>query len=243
VYAGDTVYGSSASTMATFIAAANAFSFAFAFAPDEIVSIFGADFTDATVSAPSLPLPEALGGLSVRLVDAGGASQQAAIYFVSAGQINVVIPAGLRAGAARLVVTTPRMSATLSLLLAGSAVSLASADGSGSGMAAAHLLRAHADGSQDPPMAASGGPVPFGEPTDTLYLVLYGTGFRHAGGSMQCSLNGQPFDALYAGPHSAYPGLDQVNLLVPNAFRGAGRVTVGCSVDGQSTNTVMINVQ
>lgn len=226
-----------------FIATANAFSFAFTFAPDEIVSIFGADFADATVAAPSLPLPDALAGVSVRLVDATGASHPASSYFVSAGQINIVLPATLPVGLARLVVTAARVSATLSIQVAGSAPSLASADGSGSGSAAAHLLRAHADGTQDPPMAVSSGMVPFGGPTDSLYLVLYGTGFRHARDSVSCSLDGRTLAVLYAGPHSAYPGLDQANLALPDALRGAGRVTVTCTVDGQPTNTVNINVQ
>jgi uncharacterized protein (TIGR03437 family) len=243
VYAGESSYAGSASPLTPFIAAANAFSFEFTFAPGEIVSVFGGSFADATVAAPGLPLPETLGGVSVRLTDAAGANYAAGLYFVSAGQINVVLPASLPAGPARLTVTGARGSAGLSLVVGRTAPSLASANGSGSGAAAAHLLRAHADGTQDPPMAASAGTVEFGAPTDSLYLILYGTGFRNAAGAVNCSLNGRSVAAAYAGPHSTYPGLDQANLAIPNAFRGAGEINVSCSVDGQTTNTVTIAVQ
>jgi uncharacterized protein (TIGR03437 family) len=243
VYAGDAVFAGSASSSMPFIAATNAFSFAFTFAPEEIVSIFGSDFADGVNSASSATLPETLGGVVVRIVDAGGSSRTAGLYFAGPGQINFVMPAGVAPGPARLAVTTARGALALSLVVGKSSAALASADGSGSGMAAAHLMRVHADGSQDPLMLASSGPAPYGAATDNLYLILYGTGFRYAQGPVACSFNGQSIPALYSGAHSTYAGLDQVNLLVPNALRGAGRVSVNCAIDGETTNTVNINVQ
>jgi uncharacterized protein (TIGR03437 family) len=104
-------------------------------------------------------------------------------------------------------------------------------------------VRVHQDGTQDPIMTVSAQAIPFGAATDSLYLILYGTGFRRAQGSMSCSMNGQTVSAMYAGAHSTYTGLDQVNLQLPNSLRGAGRVTINCTIDGQTTNTVTINVQ
>jgi uncharacterized protein (TIGR03437 family) len=241
VYPGDTSYATSSSNMMPFIAGANAFSFAFTFAPDSIVSIFGADLADSTVAAPSLPLPTTLGGVTVKIIDAAGVAHNAAIYFVSAGQINIVVPGDLAPGPARLFLT--RGSLSISIPIVKSAPSLASGDGSGAGPAAAHILRVHGDGSQDPLVVVTGASVPFGNQTDSLYLILYGSGFRNGQGTTSCTLNGQPVTALYAGPHATYPGLDQINLQIPESLRGAGSVTVNCAVAGQTSNTVTINVQ
>jgi uncharacterized protein (TIGR03437 family) len=244
VYAGDTAHGGSRSAAFPFIAVANAFSFSSAaFAGESILSIFGASFVDATVAATSATLPQTLGGATVRIVDAAGQSHSAGLYFVSAGQINFVLPASVPAGPARLVVTNARGSYSLSLTVVRVGPSFATADGSGSGNAAAHLVRVHQDGTQDPIMTVSAQAIPFGAATDSLYLILYGTGFRRAQGSMSCSMNGQTVSAMYAGAHSTYTGLDQVNLQLPNSLRGAGRVTINCTIDGQTTNTVTINVQ
>jgi uncharacterized protein (TIGR03437 family) len=244
VYAGDTAYSGSSSAAFPFIAVTNAFSFSSAaFAGEAILSIFGANFADATVAAPSATLPQTLGGATVRIVDAAGQSHSAALYFVSAGQINFVLPASVPAGPARLVVTNARGSFSLALTVVRVGPSFATADGSGSGNAAAHVVRAHQDGTQDPIMTVSAQAIPFGAATDSLYLILYGTGFRRAQGSMSCSMNGQTVSAMYAGAHSTYTGLDQVNLQLPDSLRGAGRVSFNCTIDGQTTNTVSINVQ
>ncbi|MFL6112714.1 MAG: Ig-like domain repeat protein, partial [Catenulispora sp.] len=243
VYSGDDIFASSTSPMMPFIASTNAFSFAFNFAGDSIVSIFGADLADATVSAPSLPLPSSLGGVQVKIVDPAGVSRNASIYFVSAGQINIVMPGDVPTGPARLVVTNARGSYGVSILVSKAGPSLASGDGSGSGPAAAHLLRVHADGSQDPLIGFTGAVVPFGELTDSLYAILYGTGFRNGQTSTVCSLDGQRVTALYAGSHATYPGLDQVNIPIPGSWRGAGRFAVSCSVGGQTSNAVTFNLQ
>jgi uncharacterized protein (TIGR03437 family) len=120
---------------------------------------------------------------------------------------------------------------------------LASLNGSGSGPAAAYLIRVHADGSQDEPIVVSGQPEPFGSPTDRMYAALYGTGFRNATGSIACTMNDQPVSPLYIGPQPAYPGLDQINIELPATLRGAGVTAVSCTVEGQTTNSVSINIQ
>jgi uncharacterized protein (TIGR03437 family) len=243
-YAGDTAFAGSNSAAMPFVAAADAFSFRFpSFAANAIVSLFGAGFTEATAVAPSATLPSSLGGVSVNVVDESGRSYPATLYFVSPGQINLVMPTGVPIGPARFVVTTSRGTFNVPFLSARTVPSLASADGSGSGVAAAHLVRAHADGSQDAPTVASSAPIPFGAASDSLYVILYGTGFRNAPGPTTCSFNGQSTTAMYVGAHATYAGLDQLNLRAPDSIRGAGRVTVNCTADGRTTNTVEIHVQ
>jgi uncharacterized protein (TIGR03437 family) len=69
------------------ISGANGASFASAFAPGMILSIFGSDLAPSTQSASSPPLPLSLAGVSVTV---NGAT--APLYFASPGQLNVQIP-------------------------------------------------------------------------------------------------------------------------------------------------------
>jgi uncharacterized protein (TIGR03437 family) len=48
---------------------------------------------------------------------------------------------------------------------------------------------------------------------------------------------------LYVGAQPQYPGLDQVNLVVPRALAGGGEVPVVITVDGQTANVVTVNVK
>ena len=56
-------------------------------APGGIASLFGVNMTDVTESATALPLPKELGGVRV-IVD----GLEAALFFVSPGQINFQFP-------------------------------------------------------------------------------------------------------------------------------------------------------
>jgi uncharacterized protein (TIGR03437 family) len=48
---------------------------------------------------------------------------------------------------------------------------------------------------------------------------------------------------LYVGAQPQYPGLDQVNLVVPRALMGAGEIPVVLTVDGQTANVVTISLK
>jgi uncharacterized protein (TIGR03437 family) len=239
VYDGDTNFAGSVSASQVFIGAANGFSFGLTFVPDSVASIFGAGLAPTTATAPGLPLPTELGGIHVRLVDSAGGQHTALLYYVSPGQINLVIPADTPLGPARLMVVTPDGALTLAITIGRTGPALTSADGTGSGIAAAQFIRLHRDGTQDAPIPVSPAPIPMG--TDRLFMILYGTGLRHASRPATCSLNGQTVTPLFAGAHSVYPGLDQINLEVPPGLRGL--ISVSCSADGAVSNAVTINVQ
>ena len=68
-------------------------------APGGIATLFGANLTDATTAATSLPLPKELGGVRV-VVD----GEEAALFFVSPGQINFQFPSDTFGGFADLFV-------------------------------------------------------------------------------------------------------------------------------------------
>jgi len=78
-------------------------------AQGSIFSIYGNNMGPAApgVSATSFPLPssQGLGGVTVQIQDSAGATRYAILLFVSAGQINAVLPSATALGQASLTVT------------------------------------------------------------------------------------------------------------------------------------------
>jgi uncharacterized protein (TIGR03437 family) len=83
-----------------------------------------------------------------------------------------------------------------------------------------------------------------------LYLVLAGTGFSSAtsvtatiGGMLPVNRYAElPAQVIYAGPQGTYPGLDQINILVPPSLAGSGRVDVIVTAGGKVSNPVYVTV-
>src|SRR5690349_2252222 len=92
----------------------NGGSFQPALAPGCQASIFGSGFTPAPALAMAFPLPLTLGGVSITVNGVG-----APLFFVSASQINFIIPFEVSPGPATLILTTSQgqKSAALSFTL------------------------------------------------------------------------------------------------------------------------------
>ncbi len=82
---------------------------------------------------------------------------------------------------------------------------------------------------------------------DQVYLFLYGTGFRAAGGDIGATVAGEIVPIRYAGPQGVQPGLDQVNILIPPDVVAAPgtpqSVAIVLTASGQTANTVTVMVQ
>ena len=90
----------------------------------------------------------------------------------------------------------------------------------------------------------SAAPIDMGSSTDQVYLVLYGSGLQAAGTSgVTATVNGANAQVLYAGPQTTFPGLDQVNLLLPSSLAGKGNVNVQVTANKILANPVQITVQ
>ena len=74
-------------------------------AAEQIVAVFGSDLAKSVATAATLPLPTSLGGTSVTITDGKGVERLAGLFFVSPGQINYLLPAGLAEGVARVTIT------------------------------------------------------------------------------------------------------------------------------------------
>jgi uncharacterized protein (TIGR03437 family) len=87
-------------------------------------------------------------------------------------------------------------------------------------------------------------PIDLGVDTP-VYLSLYGTGIRNLSSlaNVTVAIQGVSVPVEYAGPQTTFAGLDQINVELPLSLRGSGPSNVVVTVDGQTSNTVSVNIQ
>ena len=222
-------------------------------APESIVSAFGANLATGIQAATVAPLPTTLAGTYVRVKDSLGSERLAPLFYVSPGQINFLIPAGTVAGSATITVASSDGATTIgSAQISNVAPSLFTANSSGTGVAAAVVLRIGATGSQTlEPVAEWNAalnrfvakPIDLSNEGEQVYLLLFGTGlrFRSSLSSATISIGGQAAQVQYAGQQNDFVGLDQVNVLLPRSLAGRGEVELALIVDGKPANAVLLN--
>ncbi|HEY4362443.1 MAG TPA: hypothetical protein VGN17_15825 [Bryobacteraceae bacterium] len=228
-------------------------------APESVVAIFGTNLAPDAMPAPGTP-PTTLDGVTVTVTDSTGHQAPASLYYVSPGQINAILPAGLAAGNGTLLITGPKGATSVGpIKVLAVAPALFSANASGEGPAAAVLTRVKPDGTQTNGLtfkcgSAAGScvnvPIDVSNPAETVVISLYGTGIRNASGTLVVSvkINGGTLPVLSSGAQGQYPGLDQVNVQVPSKFAGMGEQAIQLTVNGQvagglTANPVTINLQ
>jgi len=223
-----------------------------AVAPDSLAAAFGAGLSSGTQVASSLPLPQTLAGVTVRVRDSAGAERPASLLLASPGQINFLVPAGTAAG--RATVTVRRAETTVAsgeVLISAVAPGLFTANSSGLGVAAATAVRVKSDGSQSSePVArfdaAQKRFVPalleLGPESEQVVLLLFGTGIRARSSlpAVTATIGAVPSEVLFAGPSPEFAGVDQVNVRLPRALAGRGEVDIALSVDGRASNPVRV---
>src|SRR6266851_4902986 len=163
----------------------------FAFAPDSLVTGYGAGLALDSQPASDIPLPTSLGGVQVELTNAAGAQMLAPLVYVSPGQVNYLVQANVAHGKLDVAVrNSGNVVSRGTLELDQAAPAIFSANSDGRGIAAAQVVRVKPDGTQVYEQVAVfdavqgryvAQPIDFGASTDRLFLLLYGTGFRNAG--------------------------------------------------------------
>lgn len=230
------------------VCAANYFRNTIAF--DSIVAAFGSQLAAATVVAsdtdpqtPGIQLPTMLGGVSVRV-----AGKLAPLFFVSPGQINYLVPPGLRVEdlndnfAAVEVINGSNVVASGRAPINRVAPAFFTFDSSGSGLPAALIVRVKPDDSQIIEALAENTGTPRGlrtrlvdvSPADErVFLVIYLSGVRNATDANQDGnvnenirvlLNGYEVELYYAGAQRELAGLDQINVQIPRVFYGEAKL-------------------
>jgi uncharacterized protein (TIGR03437 family) len=193
-------------------------------AQGSIFVIFGTGLANAATGLQSAPLRTTLEGVSAA-VTVGGVTRSVILYYVTPTQVAGILPATTPIGAGTITVTNNgRTSAAAPIRVVQSAFGTLTLDGSGTGAAAVfdaanQLL----------------GPANATHPGDVI--VLYGTGAGPSTGDetiaqtqtnlanvpILVEIGGKPATVLYHG-RTVFPGLDQINVVVPFT------VNPGCSV-------------
>lgn len=192
-------------------------------AQGSIFVIFGSNLAPDSSGLLSAPLKTSVHGVSVQFA-VQGATSQALIYYVTPTQIAGILPSATPLGAGTVTVTSGgKSSDPAPLTVVQSAIGLLTLFGSGSGPAIAFDSNW---GQLFPFNAAHPGDV----------IVLYGSGAGPVSGDesvqqipqnlsdipLEVDIGGVPAAVTYHG-RSLYPGLDQINVIVPQG-------PVGCNV-------------
>jgi uncharacterized protein (TIGR03437 family) len=259
-YSGDGNFASSASTAqpetvnGTTIAVLNAASYnATNFAPASAAAIFVTGIVSTTLVPTQLPLPNSLGGVTVTVTDSTGNPQQATLYFVSPTQINILLPSNLAVGLATVTVqNSTGGSAEGQILITNTAPGIFTANQNGLGVAQAIFVdlppgattQTFSNSAIFNPSTSTWVAAPLTmNATDSFALELFGTGLRSATpGSVTATINGQSVSVLYAGAQPQFPGLDQIDIALPNSLKGAGVVTIIVTVNGQAANPITVTL-
>ena len=224
-------------------------------AANSIAALFGGNLAAVTEAAATNPPTTTLGGVTVKVRDAASVERNAPLFFVSPGQINLLVPEGTMNGPVTITVvrdgaTIGQGTATIDAIAPG----LFSANGTGAGLAAAEVLRVKPGGVlvYEPIVRINPAtsmleaiPIVFGPAEDQLFLILYGTALRANAGlpTVSTTLGGDPAETLYAGAQGSLAGLDQANIRLAPSLAGRGSINVALTVGGKAANIVTITMQ
>lgn len=214
--------------------------------------------TSSAAQSANGSFPYELSGVSVTI---GGKAAQ--LIAVSPTQVNFYIPTGLPSGVVELLVTSQDgyvSQGTTFLYAVAPSVFTASGDGTGAGA----VLNANtlAGGTFDVTTAANLG-------TDKrTRLMFFATGISSGAANTNTAndittgsgtiinvaesvtvearrSNGSTtlLPVEYAGTRGNFPGLDQVNVVLPSTLRGAGTVEMTIIVNNQRSNSVTVSIR
>ncbi len=204
--------------------------------PGSLASVFGTSLSNVTQSAQleaSGQLPTQLGGTSVTFN-----GKEAALVYVSPGQINLIVPAGAPAGTATVLVVSLPTTTQGTAEIRKVAPALFSSNGAGTGPGSILNAVTYA---ADPFLVET---LENGGDDKRTRLAVYGTGIR-LGISSQVKAqgrtdSGKTFDLSveYAGAAPGFFGLDQVNVVIPAEADGLGIVHLSITAETVTSNVV-----
>lgn len=207
-------------------------------APGSFISLFGQNLAQTTLTAPSYPLPAALGGVSLTI---GGTP--APLYYVSPAQINAQVPFEIAPGETAAILTTGGVALPAAPLTvqaaapgifanAGGWALARNADGSvnsaENGAAAGSAIAVYGTG-----QGAVTNPVPSGSAAPDAPL-------SEARASVTATIGGQAARVSFAGLAPRLAGVFQANLTVPNLPAGAYPVVI--TIGGAASNSATIAI-
>ena len=160
-----------------------------------------------------------LAGAAIGVADSAGVTRLAGLSWVSPSRGEFVMPSGIAPGSALMTLTnagTALVVGPIQVAIAPVAPGL---------FPAAQIVRVHTDGKQTLE-SVSAGTIAMG--SEPIYLRLYATGLRNRSDekNVSCQIGGQSVPVTYAGPEPQFPGLDQVDVVLPASLHPAGPVFI-----------------
>ncbi len=206
--------------------------------PGSIATIFadpGQPMTSATAAASSLPLPYNLAGAEVSIdgVPAG-------LFYVSPNQINFLMPE-VRPGAVNVSIKGSNGERIEGNALTGINPAIFTADSSGRGVAAALVTTDGLNFRHIFDENRNAIPIGVGNNEQPNYLILFGTGIRNQG-EIQVKIAGRACNVVWHGAHPSLPGLDQINVQLPQSLSGIGQTFITVLAGGLPANFSEINI-
>jgi uncharacterized protein (TIGR03437 family) len=204
-------------------------------APGTVFTVFGKTLGPAAlITAPAPTYPESLAGTTVTFTPSTGSSITAKLVYSSATQVAGLIPSTINTGTYSVRVTyNSQTSVPQNVSIVARSFGIATANNAGTGPAQATIGNLNGGISL---VRSTFGTTSFGgytwvlstaHPSDTL--VLWGTGGgaditndtggsagdQTSAGQFQVLVGGRPIVPLYAGASQGYPGLWQINFILP----------------------------
>ncbi len=212
-----------------------------AIAPGEFIAIYGSGLAAAPTQATALPFPTSLGGATVSIN-----GTLAPIYFVSAGQINCIVPYGATGPTATITVTNGSLSNPVTVSLARTAPGVFTVDTSGTGDGAI----THSDGS----LVSSSSPAKKGETVVTYASGLGAlttpvkdgsgaSGINNATTQLTVYVAGIPSPSVSYQGLTVEAGLYQINFTVPSTLTFTGELPLAIQTPEAFTDSVTIAVR
>lgn len=232
-------------------------------APDTVFVIFGSGLGPSTLQTAAGPnYPNSLGGTSITFTpNTGGTAVNARMVYAVATQVAGILPSSITPGTYAVSVTyNMQASAAQNVTVVARSLGIATSNSSGTGAAQATIGNVNNGLSLD---RMAGGSVSFGGYNWTLSpahpgdeVVLWGTGGgadpandtggtsgdQTAAGNFTVSVDGTTIVPLYSGTSSGYPGLWQVNFVLPSTIAADCFASVTVSGGGQTSNAVTLAI-
>ncbi len=214
------------------VALQNNYSYTLPFAPNygiaqgSIFIILGSNLAPSPTGLQSTyPLPLTLNGVSLA-VTVNNIVTHPVIYYVTPGQIAAILPSATPLGAGTITITNSGRTATAPIQVVQSVFGILTLNGAGTGPAAA--------------FDAAGNPLgPTNSANPGGIITLWGSGAGPSAGDesvaqvpanltgvpIEVDIGGIPATVLYHG-RSIYPGVDQINAVVPASVQPGCWVSV-----------------
>jgi uncharacterized protein (TIGR03437 family) len=211
-----------------------------------VFTVFGENLGPAQSPALSFPLPSTLGGVSMSVTQNGVTTQAIPIY-VSAGQINAIMPSSVTAGLATLrVVYLTNKSNAITIQIANSAPGIFAVSGGGFGPG---IVQNYISDSNQPINSLTAPAAP------GQTVTIWGTGLGpvtfpdnvaptpgNVATAVTLTIGGQPAAVAYSGRSPCCSGVDQIVGTVPKNAPAGCWVPVTINAGGVVSNTTTMAI-